>query len=83
MTPLKDARLIVPTDALWVSVCLELWEPHFADMDWNSMLMSHDVKLPADVVKIGVFEDVFRRHKVCRPLEEFKNFSNQGLYIIK
>ena len=83
MTPVKDAKLIVPQAILWVSMDEDKFEPHMRDMVWNDMLTHYNVKLPVSSVKIGVFDDVFRKGKVCRPVASYLDFRGNGIAIIK
>jgi len=85
MTQVTDAKIIVPTESLWVSVNREYWTDSLAELDWNSALMAlpDELRPPVSAVKVGSFSDILRRGKICRPLLEFRDFNNQPLMVEK
>jgi len=83
MTKLSEARMIVPDQALWVAVKAEYWVTELADLDWNSALMGASIRPPVSAVKIGLLEEVLRVNKMCRPIEEYRNFNNQPIVVQK
>ena len=83
MTQLKDAKLIVPTENLWVSVSEELWEDGMGEMTWNDTLSYYSFKLPPTAVKIGLLTEILRKGKICRPINEYIDFDGQPIAVIK
>jgi len=83
MTKLADAKTIVGSEELWVSVDEDLFEADMLDLDWNSMLMMTGIKLPTKSVKIGLLTEVLRKGKVCRPVGTYIDYENQPIAVVK
>lgn len=81
-TSLADAKLIVPPFAIWVAVLQDEWKHEMAEHTWNDMLSIHKPILSTHKVRFGMLSDLPKRKGwVYRPLESYKDFTNQSIVV--
>jgi len=79
-TELSDAKLIVPSEDLWVGVPDILWDDKMSELSWNDNLQTNTYKLPVETIKIGTLQRVNKKGYVIRPVNEFRDFNNVGIH---
>ncbi len=82
MTDIKDAKLIVPTDALWVAIKSADWEYYFSEGPWNDMLQVYSPIIPVDSVRVSRLAECPKRSGwVLRPLDEYRDFVDRPISV--
>ena len=83
ITPVADAKGIVPTEGLWVVVHISSWDAHLRDKAWNDALYSHNKAIPPSHIKIQELPKRLKEGYVYRPLGDYKDYNNNYILCMK